>query len=421
MLDPARPVLGGDDLVEEGGPAVELLGRVPRDAEARGRHVGEGLVGPAPVLPVVGELGDGAVALLGFAQAGLGGDPALPREEERADQDGLADQHGEGQQERPPVLSPQVRLAEEHDAALRQTRLGDAPPPQLAPVEHGLAGELLDRGDRPSGLPPQDPGGETGRALGERAVADEVAAHDPLAEERLRRPEDRHRRGARDQPEDVARDLGPPLGIGPVAGEDHHAVPGQPRQAVELILEGEPPHGDDLDPRGVRLGEPADERFARLVDRGRPADDHHAPGFGRKVERHAHGPLLAHLQEDAGHVRGGPQRLDRRSRHVGEHERSPGEDRPAILQTEANGLDAHGDDDPDRQPRVLPAQELDKLAHVRFVTRVREVEVLDVEVDRALVAPLDLPAEGLVHRNHGRRRRPLGEQKDHGGQHGTRF
>ena len=246
------------------------------------------------------------------------------------------------------MLGPQVRLAEEHDAALRQPRLGDAPAPQLAPVEHRLAGELLDRGDRLRGLSAQDPGGEAGRALGERAVADEVAAHDPLAEERLRRPEDRRRRGARDQPEDVAGDHGPPLGIGPVAGEDHHAVPGQLRQAAQLLLEGEPPHGDDLDPRGVRLGEPADERLARLVHRGRAADDHHAPGLGLQVERDAHGPLLAHLHEDAGHVRGGRQRLDGGPRDVGEHERSPGEDLPAILQSEANRLDAHRDDDPDR-------------------------------------------------------------------------
>ena len=83
----------------------------------------------------MGEVGDRAVALLRLAQARLGADALSPRDEQGPDQECLADEEGQGAQDRPPVLRPQRLLAEQYHAARGQPRLVDSPALELPPVE----------------------------------------------------------------------------------------------------------------------------------------------------------------------------------------------------------------------------------------------------------------------------------------------
>src|SRR4029077_15242617 len=89
------------------------------------------------------------------------------------------------------MLFPKCRLAKLHDAAGRQARFTDVPPPQLVPV--------VDRRRSPKGLgwdarrdlTTQKAPGETGCFNAQHPVRQEPASHDTLAELALKKNKDR--------------------------------------------------------------------------------------------------------------------------------------------------------------------------------------------------------------------------------------
>ena len=131
-------------------------------------------------------------------------------------------------------------------------------------------------------------------------------------------------------------------------------------------------------------------------------------------------PLALEHQERPGHVRGKPEPGDAPAGDVREHHRDAREQRLAVLEEEAQGL-AFLHHDHVRPPAgVLLAQEIDEAARVGQGGRVRQVEVLDLEVHGRAVALFDLAPEGSLHLGDGGGGRAQGEEEEHGRGHRLR-
>ena len=86
--------------------------------------------------------------------------PVRPFDQQADDQEGLGGAKDDGPDDPPPVEVPEARRPVQDDAAVRQATLGDAPPPQLTPVEHvGVCGRSgggdAFRASRPPGSGPR--------------------------------------------------------------------------------------------------------------------------------------------------------------------------------------------------------------------------------------------------------------------------
>ena len=94
----------------------------------------------------------------------LGALPCAALVQEQRDQERLEDQRANRGQNRELVFIPQARATIPHDAARRQPTLGDAPPLQLAPIEHRLTRQLWRYSEACRWLAIQDSTGHVGRA-----------------------------------------------------------------------------------------------------------------------------------------------------------------------------------------------------------------------------------------------------------------
>ena len=413
MRRPARPVLVDDDVGEQGRAAREGGGVVAGDGEARRRDVGEGAVRAGPVFPVGGEVGDRAVAPFGLHEPRLGTPAASPLDEQRANEQTLAEEHADDTGDLPLVIGPEVRLTIEHRAALRQPFLVNAPTPQLPPVEHQRARLHGDRPDRLGPLAPEQASRESGRSLGLGAVADEITANDSPAEPDLGGPERRRVRSPGDKTHDIGGDHRAPKNVGAVAGEEHHAAFRQLRQALQLLVEGQPDKQKNLDPRGPGLYESRELRRVRSVGRRRAADDDHQLGAWHEFKCDVDRAFAAAGGQRGRDVCERLETLERRTADVEAHHRYTGEQRLAIRQQKGERLVPLHRHKVEPPSGVLLSEKVRQLRSPLDARCFREVQVLDVEVDRRAQPVLERPAESGFHLGYGRCRIPNREEHQH--------
>lgn len=121
--------------VQERRVLEELPGHVPADLLACWRHVLERSVRSPPELPVVGEVGNRAVARLGLGHGALHAASPAELEDERGDQHALQDNDDQPEGNRLAVLLEQPPRAVEHDARGRKHSVRESPAFQLACIE----------------------------------------------------------------------------------------------------------------------------------------------------------------------------------------------------------------------------------------------------------------------------------------------
>ena len=413
MRGPVRPILLDDDVGEECRAARERGGVVAGDGEARGRDVGEGAVRAGPVFPVGGEVGHRAVAPFGLHEPGLGTPATSPLDEQRANEQALAEERAGDTGGLPLVIGPEVRLTIEHRAALRQPFLVNAPTPQLPPIEHQRGCRLGKRRDRRNRLAFEHADCETGRLLCLNAVANEIAAHDPLAQPHFGGPKRRRVRGPGDKPQDIGGHHRPPKDVRAVAGEDHHAVVRQRGQALQLLVQGYSDQGQHLELRRLGLHETQSEGGVPAVVRRRAADDDHQPGAWHEFKCDVDRALAFEDEERTGDVCRRPELLELRADDVHEHHRDAREQRLAVVQQEGQRLGLLHRDQIKLPSGVLLSEEFRQFGGIGGACRFGEVKVLDVKVDGRSKAALDSPPECGFQLGHRRCGAPQREEHQH--------
>ena len=141
LLDPARQFLHPP--VEQGTGPGRVLGEEVQLHGDEGQalvQVVVQLAGDPPAFRFLGleqPAGQRPQLALALPQDLLRPPPVRPFQQQADDQQGLGDAKDDGPDDLPPVEVPEARRLVQDDAAGRQPLLGDAPPLQLTPVEHG--------------------------------------------------------------------------------------------------------------------------------------------------------------------------------------------------------------------------------------------------------------------------------------------
>ena len=115
----------------------------------------------------------------------LGPLPCAALVQEPGNQERLDDERGQHGQDGEPVFPPQAGASIAHDAACRQSSLGDAPPLQLAPVEHRWTCGLCWYADLCRRCAIQEPNGDVGRAATQGVDGHHRPADDARSEEHV--------------------------------------------------------------------------------------------------------------------------------------------------------------------------------------------------------------------------------------------
>ena len=276
------------------------------------------------------------------------------------------------------MLGPERLLAEEDGTARGEPRFVDSPALELAPVEHDLPRWLFERRYGCRVRATQDADGDPRDSLRVQRRPFHVSAHDPVAQERLRRCVDRGRRGSCHEVEHVPGHHRAARGVGAVVDEDHHAVARQVREPQELLVEGKAAERQRLETRSPRLDELAHEVLGHPVEGRGAADEHHPPRLRVKVEGHAHRPLALQHHVGAGDVRRRPHRLDGPSEHVEEDHRDAGEKGLPVSEQELESLGALYHHGVHTLAAVLLQEEVGELLGKASGGPVGEVQVLHV-------------------------------------------
>ena len=302
-----------------------------------------------------------------------------PLNEQRGDERGLNAAHDPGPDDLRPVRGPERLLTEPDDGAGRQVGLGDAPPPELAPVEQ--IGIRIRRRRSAHVLTGEQPQREPGRVLPLRREAEHPTAHRPAADVGVDMAVDRGVRPRGQLFQYLRGDERPPCPVLEDVEVVDHAPGGQRGDPGQQVAHWQSGQVLELHPAGVGCERPPGLAFPVTVVVGRPGDNDHAPGVGVEAEGEVECPGQIPADRHPDDVRGErpAAQLALLDRDV--HDRRPGEQVRPVVEDEVEPRRQTGDHDIDFPAGVLPLQQIGLGRFEPSVAQPGRVDVLVPHLD----------------------------------------
>ena len=333
--------------------------------------------------------------LLGGA---LGTSAAEPLSDEPQDEQRLEQQRDDTDDHLLAVGVPEARPPVLHDGVIGNEAVVDAPATDLPPVEE-QRGRLRRRHAQRRGIRAfQERIDEPARLAARRAERPGVTTHDARAEHRVVGHVDRCRGRTEHAAQGLERIEGPAVAVHEVAGREHHRFLAQCSEAPEHLSVRQSGEEFDRDPAADAgdVGAQALLPFA-VMARRLTGDDHEPRRAGMQAQRERQRARHVRVDGVAEHV--GRQRRQRRhgcDHDAFVHHGHPREESLAVVQQEAQRLEAASDDDVGGTASVLAAQQLHHEVRVRCAAKPQLVKEFLVEPDTFRLDVRETFAQALV-------------------------
>src|SRR5215831_5642062 len=280
--------------------------------------------------------------------------PAVPHLNEQGhDQRRLENEERSGADDVPAVQIPEPWLAVTHNGRGGQSRLAEAPAPQLSPIHHVLVRAGGGSRDRLRALSGENPQTQARRVPPRPLEAHDVTTHDSAPDVRAHVTVDRSVGLSGKQLERLGRNERLSGGVLEDVQILDDALIGQVGDSLQEIIHRQPAQVDELDSLLVCLEPLPRDTLPVLVEARVARDDEHAPGPRLQAERQLERSDQVHLDRATDHV--GRKRALANFLRVqrGVYDGDTGKDRLAILERKVERWREAGHDQVDLLARVF--------------------------------------------------------------------